>query len=276
MSKRLCTVLIPFDAAGQARFAVLKQLGEALGFDTFRVAQYYSSGMIPEEIVRSIRDADLVIADLTAGNPNVYYETGIAHALGKRVFITAEDPGWVQVDLGGATVNEFAETPEARQKLAAALKAFVETPGCLSPIALFTGGSGVAGQRLILRRAGALFIDMIILMLSGALVMSPLTDRFPDLQWLPGSFAVGYFIAYFFFTTLFLGASPGQRLLRLKVIALDRSPPSVWQSLFRPVASIINLFTLGIALLWTVKPPRYQAVHDTLTRTLVIKTRTPV
>ena len=65
MSKPLCTVLIPFDASGRARFAALEQIASELGFQTMRVAQYYSSGMILEEIVRSICDAHLIIADLT-------------------------------------------------------------------------------------------------------------------------------------------------------------------------------------------------------------------
>ena len=69
MDRPLCTVLIPFDASGQARFALIESLGEELGLQTIRVAQYYSSGMILEEIVRSIRDAHLIIADLTGGNP---------------------------------------------------------------------------------------------------------------------------------------------------------------------------------------------------------------
>lgn len=45
---------------------------------------------IPAEIVRSIIDADLVIADLSEPNPNVYYELGISHCTGdKTVAITS-------------------------------------------------------------------------------------------------------------------------------------------------------------------------------------------
>ena len=271
VTQPLCTVLIPFDAGGKVRFDVLQPLGEKLGFQTLRVAQYYSSGMIQEEVVRSIRDASLVIADLTGANPNVYYELGIAHALGKRVFITAESLDTIAIDSGKLHACKFNNTTAGLDILATELQRFVQIPGCLSPIDLFTGGSSVIGQRLILRRIGAFLVDLVTLAIPTALLTIALPEGLPVPEWLPGTLLFACFIGYFFLTTVFFGASPGQRLLGLKVIRLDRSRPSAWQSLFRPLASILTLFTLGIALLWSAKPPRYQTVHDNLTRTLVVK-----
>lgn len=49
-------------------------------------------GQITAHIVTSIRDADLVLADLTGRNPNVYYELGLAHILKKPVVYMNEDP----------------------------------------------------------------------------------------------------------------------------------------------------------------------------------------
>ena len=40
-----------------------------------------------ERIYNQIAKADLIVADLTGRNPNVFYETGYAHALGKRVIL---------------------------------------------------------------------------------------------------------------------------------------------------------------------------------------------
>jgi len=39
-------------------------------------------GRITHQIVRRLKGVDLVIADLTFGNPNVYYELSLRHALG--------------------------------------------------------------------------------------------------------------------------------------------------------------------------------------------------
>lgn len=44
-------------------------------------------------IVRNIHDADLIIADLTGNNPNVYYELGIAHCFKKPTICFASPSG---------------------------------------------------------------------------------------------------------------------------------------------------------------------------------------
>lgn len=48
---------------------------------TVRADQIEETGIISAQIVRAIHDADLVIADLSFPNPNVYYELAIRHAL---------------------------------------------------------------------------------------------------------------------------------------------------------------------------------------------------
>jgi hypothetical protein len=48
-------------------------------------------GSIPDQIWQDIRKSDVIIADITGNNPNVYYEVGLAHALGKEVIILNQD-----------------------------------------------------------------------------------------------------------------------------------------------------------------------------------------
>ncbi len=272
MSRPLCTVLIPFDAPGQARFAVLKQVGEELGFETMRVAQYYSSGVILEEIVRSIRDAHLIIADLTGGNPNVYYELGIAHALGKRAFVLAEEPQACSLDFGTLPVRKFDTTPTGRERLLHELRTFVATPGTLSPIDLFTGGMAVMGQRLTGRRIAGFALDLLIaavvavvpLVLAGELVPQPATP------YVERAIAPALFL-YFVLTGVLQGTSPGQRIVGLRVTRLDRSRPLLSQRLLRPIFGLLSLLSLGFGFLWAARAPRHQAVHDIITRTLVLR-----
>ncbi len=62
-----------------------------------------SPGKSIEEVVqRTIERADFVIADLTGSNPNVMYEVGFAHALGKPVLpIVQRTAGRVPSDMAG-------------------------------------------------------------------------------------------------------------------------------------------------------------------------------
>jgi hypothetical protein len=45
-----------------------------------------------DKIRRCIEEADVIIADCSGRNPNVFYELGMAHALGKRVILITKDP----------------------------------------------------------------------------------------------------------------------------------------------------------------------------------------
>jgi len=44
-----------------------------------------------DKIVEFIASADIVIADCTGNNPNVLYELGLAHALGKETILITQD-----------------------------------------------------------------------------------------------------------------------------------------------------------------------------------------
>lgn len=48
-------------------------------------------GNIMEQVWQGIRGADVVIADITGNNPNVFYEIGLAHALGKEVVLLSQE-----------------------------------------------------------------------------------------------------------------------------------------------------------------------------------------
>ncbi|HEV2757708.1 MAG TPA: hypothetical protein VG318_18255 [Actinomycetota bacterium] len=61
-------------------------------------------GTVSEQIVRSIVNARVVIADLTGRNPNVYYELGIAHSFGKPLIILVDSTENLAFDIQGERV----------------------------------------------------------------------------------------------------------------------------------------------------------------------------
>jgi hypothetical protein len=52
-------------------------------------------------IWNALLKAGLIVADISGGNPNVFYEIGLAHALGKDVFILKQKEAKVPADFGG-------------------------------------------------------------------------------------------------------------------------------------------------------------------------------
>ena len=85
-----CFVAMPFASHPLANaFETMRSVAEEHGYQVIRVDQESFTGNIVEAIWESIRHCDLVIADLTDHKPNVYYEMGISHALGKPTLLTA-------------------------------------------------------------------------------------------------------------------------------------------------------------------------------------------
>lgn len=56
-------------------------------------------GHILDQIWTEIRKSEVVIADVTAGNCNVYYEVGLAHALGKDIIFVTQDTAPLPFDV---------------------------------------------------------------------------------------------------------------------------------------------------------------------------------
>lgn len=91
MVNKRCFVISPIGEPGSATRArsdkvlsqIIRPAVEECGYAVFRADEIDQPGIITSHIVSHIITASLVIADLTESNPNVFYELGICHALGK-------------------------------------------------------------------------------------------------------------------------------------------------------------------------------------------------
>ena len=71
---------------------LLKPALEAAGFEVFRADEEQRAGDIRTDMFQELLVADLVLADLTLDNPNVWYELGIRHALRARGVLLVQGP----------------------------------------------------------------------------------------------------------------------------------------------------------------------------------------
>lgn len=60
---------------------------DGMSIKCLRADEIHEPGRITDQILEAIRGADALVADLTDSNPNVMYELGFAHALGKPTII---------------------------------------------------------------------------------------------------------------------------------------------------------------------------------------------
>lgn len=69
---------------------VIRPVCESHGYKVIRGDDFYTPGQIMEDVIRSIRTASLIIADVTPDNANVFYEVGYAHAISKPTILLSD------------------------------------------------------------------------------------------------------------------------------------------------------------------------------------------
>ena len=77
----------------------IKGAAEDAGAYAERVDEQMFDEGILERVFNQINKADVVVSDMTGRNPNVFYEVGYAHALGKVVLLLTQDADDIPFDL---------------------------------------------------------------------------------------------------------------------------------------------------------------------------------
>lgn len=91
---------MPFDPTFDDIYKLgIKATCEELGAYCERVDEQQFEENILERIYNQINKADIIISDLTSKNPNVFYETGYAHALNKKVILLTQRVKDIPFDL---------------------------------------------------------------------------------------------------------------------------------------------------------------------------------
>lgn len=111
---------------------VIEPACSAFGVIAFRADEIDRTGEIPEQVFRHLRDAPIVIADLTGANPNVMYELGLRHTTGKLTIQLGERDK-LPFDIAAIRTIIFKRSPaglvEARKRLSQVLAAGLDMGG---------------------------------------------------------------------------------------------------------------------------------------------------
>ncbi|MHB9134306.1 MAG: hypothetical protein ACYDBB_24815 [Armatimonadota bacterium] len=87
-----CFVLMPFRSQLRPIYDDhIVKVCTNIGLTVTRADQIFSSRPIIDDILESVASAKVIIADLTDNNPNVFYEIGICHTLGKNVVLMTQE-----------------------------------------------------------------------------------------------------------------------------------------------------------------------------------------
>jgi len=91
-------VLTPFHPEHDETYNTIRAVLSDLNYDVSRGDNLIESGSILKHIVETIAQSELVVANIDGRNPNVYYELGIAQAMGKTVLLLSSEVESVPID----------------------------------------------------------------------------------------------------------------------------------------------------------------------------------
>ena len=101
---------------------VVKEVCKSYEVNALRADEVSGPGLIIADIVRDISTSQLIIADITPVNANVYFEVGYALALGKPTLLLAQKGTPLPFDVAGFRVLFYEDTIGGKKRLEAGLK----------------------------------------------------------------------------------------------------------------------------------------------------------
>jgi hypothetical protein len=113
----LISVMMPFQAELSPVYQIIKEASEEAGFSCKRADDIWEHSTVIQDIFSLIFQSFIVVCDFTGKNPNVFYEAGIAHTLGKHVIPITQSEHDIPFDLKHHRFAKYLNNSEGLQKL---------------------------------------------------------------------------------------------------------------------------------------------------------------
>lgn len=123
----LVSAMMPFDAGFAAVYESIQAAAQGIGLRARRADDIWEHPAIIQDVVSLIDHSHVVICDCTGRNPNVFYEAGIAHTLGRHVILITQNPDDIPFDLRHLRYIRYLDNAEGRAALQQALADRLQT-----------------------------------------------------------------------------------------------------------------------------------------------------
>jgi hypothetical protein len=131
---KTCFTIMPYGGWFDNYYEIIyKPAIEDAGCIPYRADDIYRPGTIVHDIWNYTKKANILLADLTGKNPNVFYELGLAHALAKPVILVTESIEDIPFDLRALRIIEYDKnSPDwglhLKEKITASILEIMESP----------------------------------------------------------------------------------------------------------------------------------------------------
>ena len=139
---RICFVIAPIGTEGsdirvrsdQVLKHIIAPAAKDCGYDPVRADQISEPGLITSQVIQHVVEDDLVIADLTGRNPNVFYELALRHAVKKPVVQIIHATETIPFDVAASRTvhvahHDLDSAARAREEIGRQIKAVEKNPG---------------------------------------------------------------------------------------------------------------------------------------------------
>lgn len=99
LDRSLVAVMMPFEASFRPVYEAIKTAASMRTFTCQRADDIWEHSTVIQDVFSLIFRSAIVVCDFSGRNPNVFYEAGIAHTLGKHVVPIAQHESDIPFDL---------------------------------------------------------------------------------------------------------------------------------------------------------------------------------
>ena len=122
--KKKCFVIMPFHKNLDSVYNTIINICTLHNIDCQRTDEI-AIGSITKGFIQTIHSSDIIIADLTFSNPNVFYELAISHCIGRKtIMLTQEEK--IPFDIGQEYVIKYSNSLEGSLILEKKVKRLLE------------------------------------------------------------------------------------------------------------------------------------------------------
>ena len=101
---------------------VISPVCQELEFEAYRADDVFRPGIILQDIISGLVESDVIIAEISPTNPNVFYELGYAHARNQPTVLLARSGEALPFDISGYRVIFYDDTIRGKNEVEDALR----------------------------------------------------------------------------------------------------------------------------------------------------------
>lgn len=113
----LVSAMMPFNPGFDGVYATLKGAADSANLRCRRADDIWENPEVIQDVVSLIDKSAVIICDCTGRNPNVFYEIGIAHTLGREVILITQSQDDIPFDLRHLRFVKYLNNGEGLREL---------------------------------------------------------------------------------------------------------------------------------------------------------------